>query len=504
MELKGKLAKNSYVYDRNNETHLLVELKAPKVNWKEERAPICVVPVLDVSGSMGGQKIDYVRKACRKLMDHLAPGDFAGLVAFETYVHPIAEPREITQEQKEILKKKIGNLNVGSTTNMSGGLFQALEWINNLDISEKFVLRVILFTDGHANRGITGRNLLEAAIKQKGKASISTFGFGTDCDQELLADIANKCGGNYAFIDSPDQAMSAFARELGGLMSTYGQNINVRIEPDKNNKVLEVLNDEDVEDDGNITTIKLQDILGEESKYIVAKVRLNEVDKPLPRKVNAFKVSVSYTDKEGSKKDLKDMPIKVKFCKPGDEPAEEDAEVVKHRDRLMAAQAQDQAEAFARLGDYEAARGVMIQCCSNISDSGIKKIAEDMSSNYTDAGTYSSSAGTTKAVRQSLKRGRVMSYSLKDADCIESLSLNNAAMDDMVNSFTSEGSTTNNDGTYSGAVVDGNTTGNINSSDIEWNDVVDQPAETSKKKVKVEPKRVDKKGKNKKRSNRDW
>jgi hypothetical protein len=140
----------------------------------------------------------------------------------------------------------------------------------------------------------------------------------------------------------------------------------------------------------------------------------------------------------------------------------------------------------------------------NISDSGIKKIAEDMSSNYTDAGTYSSSAGTTKAVRQSLKRGRVMSYSQKDADCIESLSLNNAAMDDMVNSFTSEDSTTNNDGTYSGAVVDGNTTGNINSSDIEWNDVVGQPAETSKKKVKVEPKRLDKKGKNKKRSNRDW
>lgn len=486
MELKGKLAKTQYAHDRNNETHLLVELTAPKVDWEGDRAPICVLPVLDVSGSMGGQKIDYVRKACRKLMDHLAPGDFAGLVAFDSSVYPIAEPREITQEQKEILKKKVAGLNAGSATNMSGGLFQALKWINNLDLPDNFILRVILFTDGLANVGIKGRNLLEAVAKQKDRASISAFGFGTDCDQELLADIANKCGGNYAFIDSPDIALTAFARELGGLMSTYGQNISVKITPDKNNKVLEILNDEDVEEDNSITTIRLQDILGEESKYVVAKVLLNEVDKPLPRKVNAFKVNVSFTNKDGDKEDLETLAVKVKFCKPGEEPTEEDADVVKHRDRLLAAHAQDQAEAFARVGNYESARGIMIQCCDSISDSNVKGLVNDMSLNYSSAGSYADSRGTTNAVRQSFKKGRVMSYSSKDADSVCNAGAQcNTAMDDMLNSFV-------NSSDDDGSLWFTSTSG------------TDDKPETSLS-IYVEEEKESKKGKrNKKRSKRDW
>lgn len=500
MELKGKLAKSQYAHDRNNETHLLVELKAPQVNWKKDRAPICVLPVLDVSGSMRGQKIDYVRKACRKLIDHLAPGDFAGIVGFDSLVHPIAEPREITQEQKEILKKKVGELHAGSATNMSGGLFQALDWINNLDLPEKFVLRIILFTDGHANQGITGRNLLEAADKQKGRTSISVFGFGTDADQELLADIANKCNGNYAFIDSPDVALQAFARELGGLMSTYAQNISIKIAPDKNNKVLEILNDEDVVEDKGVTTVKLQDILGEESKYIVAKVQLNEVEKPLPRKVNAFKVDVSYTDKEGDKKSLKTMAIKVKFCKADEEPTEEDAEVVKHRDRLLAGRAQDQAEIYARMGNYEGARGIMLQCSASLGDENVKGLVSDMSISYSNAQSYNGSRGTTNAMRQSFKKGRVMSYSAESKKMIDDAgTLCNSAMDDMVNNFTSE-DVADSDGADIGDNLDGVVSAGSPVDSIISSISVD--AKEEKKEEKKEKK--EEKGSSKKRSNNDW
>jgi len=495
MELKGKLAKDKYAHDRNNETHLLVELKAPKVDWEKDRAPICVLPVLDVSGSMSGQKIDYVRKACRKLMNHLAPGDFAGLVSFDSFVHPIAEPREITQEQKDNLKKMVDELHAGSCTNMSGGLFQALEWINKLDLPDKFILRVILFTDGHANVGITGRNLLEAAEKQKGRASISAFGFGNDCDQELLADIANKCGGNYAFIDSPDTAMAAFARELGGLMSTYAQNISVKISPDKNNKVLEILNDEDVVEDKGVTTVQLQDILGEESKYIVAKVQLNEVEKPLPRKVNAFKVDVSYTDKEGSKQDLKTMAVKVKFCKADEEPTEEDADVVKHRDRLLAGRAQDQAEIYARMGNYEGARGVMLDCFNSISDEGVKGLVNSVGVNYLSAESYNASHGTTKAVRQGLKKGRVMSYSSSDAAEVKtSGAISNTAMDDMVNSFTAGDG---DDWDVNGVSAYPN---DLNGSIM----VSSDPDPSVSIAVDKEEEKKEEKGSSKKRSNRDW
>lgn len=416
MEIRTKLSKEQYSFNKDSETHLLIELTAPKVKV-ENRPPICVVPVLDVSGSMAGPKIDYLRKACRKLIDHLAPGDFAGVVAFDSAIYEVAPVREITQEQKEIIKKKISDLNAGSATNLSGGLMKALEWVNSMDLPVETILRVIIFTDGQANVGLNGKDLLNMAIEKKQRVSVSTFGFGTDCCQDFLADMSTRCDGNYAFIDSADAALSAFGRELGGLMSTYAQDIKVSITPDKNNSIVEILNDEDVDEKDGAATIKLRDILGEEKKWLVLKVKLSEVDKPLPRKVNAFTVDVKFTDRNGAEKVLDSSPVKVKFCKSDEEPKEEDAEVVKHRDRLLAARAQDQADAYVKAGNYKAAYSVMNLCCDNLSDNSIKGAMESLVSNYVDARTYNSTSGINSTAKKAFM-GRRVSYRSKDCESL--------------------------------------------------------------------------------------
>jgi len=407
MKLSAKLAKKKYDHNKDSETHLLVELEAPKVEWDKDRAPICIVPVLDVSGSMRGQKLDYLRKACRKLVDHLSPGDLIGMVAYDTEVYEVASIKEITQEHKNHLKKEILKLSAGSCTNMSGGMARALQWINEANLSKEVILRVVVFTDGMANVGVTSRALLDFTKELKGKATVSAFGFGNDCDQELLADIANIGDGNYAFIDSPDAAMTAFARELGGLMSTYGQELKVTIKPDKNNEVLEILNDEDVTEDEGVTCVHIRDILGEEKKWVVAKVKLNEVEKPLPRNVSAFKIGLSFRNKDGEIQTLDDTAVKVQFCKPGEEPENEDKDVEYQRDCLLAAHAQDQAEMYARKGNFAQARLTLENCSANLSNSGIKSLVNDMSWNYADSGTYGSTRGVTNAVRHSLKKKRL-------------------------------------------------------------------------------------------------
>lgn len=416
MEIRTKLSKEQYSFSKDSETHLLVELTAPQVKI-ENRPPICVVPVLDVSGSMNGSKIDYLRKACRKLIDHLAPEDYAGVVAFDSEVYEVSPICKTTQEQKEIIKKKISELKAGSATNLFGGLVKALEWINVMDLPIETVLRVIVFTDGQANVGLTGKNLLSAAIEKKQRVSVSTFGFGMDCHQDFLAEVSSRCEGNYAFIDSADAAMSAFGRELGGLMSTYAQDIKVSITPDKNNSIVEILNDEDVEEKDGIATIKFRDILGEEKKWLVAKVKLSEVDKPLPRKVNAFTVGIKFTDRNGVDKILDSFPVKVRFCKSDEEPKEEDAEVVKHRDRLLAAKAQDRADEYVKAGNYQMAYSVMNLCSESLEDDDIRGAFDGLISNYADARSYSSTSGINSMAKQSL-RGRRVSYISKDCETI--------------------------------------------------------------------------------------
>jgi len=439
MKVTAKLSKNKYDFSKDHETHLLVELEAPKVEWDKDRSPICIIPVLDVSGSMGGEKIEYLKKACRKLFTHLSPGDFSGIVAYDSSVYEVAPIREITQYQKDDLKEKVSKLNAGSCTNLSGGLTKAFEWINGLALPSNVILRVLVFTDGLANVGITGRALIDLVKENKNRATVSAFGFGFDCQQELLADIATAGGGNYAFIDSPEAALTAFARELGGLMSTYGQDIKVSIVPDKNNGIVEILNDEDVlEDEGNVI-VSLRDILGEEKKWVVAKVKLNKVEKPLPRKVVAFRASVSYNDKNGQLQKLKEIPLKIKFCKPEEESKEEDVLVVQQRDRLLAAKAQEKAEAYVRLGDYTSAFGVLNLCMNDISDGGTKEVLKGVSVSYSSPQSYSLCSDTNNSVRNVLRGGRISHTSERAKSIVRTAGGQGlSAMEDMENLFAKD------------------------------------------------------------------
>jgi hypothetical protein len=275
-------------------------------------------------------------------------------------------------------------------------------------------------------------------------------------------------------------------------MSTYGQDLSVKITPDKNNEVLEVLNDEDVTEDKGIIIVQIRDILGEEKKWIVAKVKLNEVEKAFPRKVNAFRINVSYKDKEGEIQELDKLAVKVKFCKPGDEPKEEDKEVIQHRDNLLAARAQDEAEAHARAGNWTMAKMAIDNCCFNLSDQGTKDVLQEISVNYSCAGNYGASRGVTNSVRSAFKKKR-MSYVSEDAEvlCSTAGAQSFTAMDEMADSFTADDQT-----------VDDQSSGNVtvNSADAQPNVDVSQ--------VYVDPttdnKEEEKKSKVKKRSGRDW
>jgi Ca-activated chloride channel family protein len=446
MKVSAKLAKERYIHSDPTETYLMVELEALKVEWVKNRAPICLVLVLDISSSMNGDKIDYLQKACRKLVDHLSPGDFAGIVAYNSSVHEIASIREITQSQKDTLKKNITDLSTGGCTNISGGLARALKWINDADLKDDVIQRVVLFTDGLANVDVRGRELLDFTKSLCGKASVSAFGFGNDCDQELLADIANKCGGNFAFIDSPDAALTAFARELGGLMSMYAQDVKVKIRPDKNNEVMEILNDEDVSDKDGVATIGIRDILSEEKKWIVARVKLNKVDNPFPREVNAFEVSVNYKDNKSYDQSISDIIVKTRFCKPGEESKEEDSMVAEQRDRLLAARAQDVAEGFARVGDFYNASNTIKKCANSIDTVAISNTLGNIQSTYESRSSYKAGLGDTNSLRSHFKGKRVLSSSVKACSLIgDTGGQHYAAMDELEKSFCSEDKSTKND-----------------------------------------------------------
>lgn len=424
-------------HDKENELHLVVSLKAPKKDWEKERPPICVIPVVDVSGSMSGQKLDYAKKSGLKLAEHLQTQDYAGLGSFGDEAHVDYEVQPMNKSNKDQLNSKIGDLHMRGCTNFSGGMLMGLEQLNKADIPKNTLKRVIMLTDGMANRGITRRaDLMKMLEKNLGDATFSCFGYGRDADQELLADMAKLGKGNYAFIQNPDDALSAFAKELGGLLSTYAQNIKIEVVSKGGHEVIEVISDIDADGDEKKVTASFPEILSEEDRHIVVKVKLAKQSKALPREMCCFDVNVSYDviKEDGSVvRETEIVTARINFVKPGKEQDKPNKEL----DAIVAiaemVKGQTKAEEMAKGGDYRGAQDLlegMTGAFSFRGHDGQAAMLQKLGSKMSDSRSYSANleyfSGTKSRMRRSFGTAKCSDEVMADTRSYISEGTNNA------------------------------------------------------------------------------
>lgn len=427
MKTEAKFTFEKVRHDQENELHLVVSMKAPKTDWEKDRAPICVVPVIDVSGSMGGAPLDYAKKSAIKLVEHLSDKDFAGVVVFASDVELISAPVQMTQQNKDMLRQRIGDLCTRGCTNFSGGMLMGLDEVKKADIPAGTIKRIIMLTDGHANQGVaTDYNGLSTLLKkERGDVTVSCFGYGEGADQELLASLAKDGKGNYAFIQNPDDALSAFAKELGGLLSTYAQNIEMVIEANNGHEIQEVLSDVDADGDDKKVTVKLPEILSDETINVVAKVKLSKQSKALPRAMTAFNVNVSYDllDKDGGRETKKEkLTAKIKFVKDGKEDTKPNADLDKIVANAEIVRAQNESERLAKIGDYHGAQIHLQSLSGDLQARGLENYAmytNSLGDKVGSAAAFAASASYRTSGKMAMTRSKgtssVNAEVLKDA-----------------------------------------------------------------------------------------
>jgi len=93
--------------------HALVVVKASGQQLGR-RAPINVCLVIDRSGSMEGEPMEYVKRACEYVVDMLEPNDILSIVTFEEQVDVLMPARRVVN--KALVKEHIRRLDVGNTT----------------------------------------------------------------------------------------------------------------------------------------------------------------------------------------------------------------------------------------------------------------------------------------------------------------------------------------------------------------------------------------------------
>lgn len=378
--LTARLEREKVEAGKKHEMHLLVNLEGAKLP-NQVRQSLDLGAVIDVSGSMAGQKIDYAKRTLAKLIDQMTERDTLGIAAFATEVFEVTKPEKMTPEAKERARTAVSQLRSLGSTNLSGALLKAYELTKGA--GAEGIVRSLLFTDGQPTEGEQRHNvLIKMAEDHKPKnGGLSTFGFG-DYDAELLDQMARKGGGNCHHIDSPEAIGPAFGKELGGLLTCVAQNVKITVTGKPGVRLIEVLNDLDVDaaTDQSHATIQMDDVYSEEVRRLVLKIEVPAVEKG-ERPFKLGDIKVEYVDLVSKEQRDVEIPFKVQYVEKDLVQKDPDKEVLDHVACQEARKAQEEAMALASAGNYSGAQArvqVAMVMCSQLGTSLGHKMASDL------------------------------------------------------------------------------------------------------------------------------
>ncbi|KAG2543591.1 hypothetical protein PVAP13_9NG761000 [Panicum virgatum] len=226
---------------------VLVHVKAPGIVDAEAaasdaapRAPLDLVTVLDVSGSMRRDKLALVKQAMGFVIDNLGPDDRLSVVSFSSGAHRVTRLLRMSDIGKGVASEAVESLTAGGTTNIAEGLRTAAKVLGERRYRNA-VSSVILLSDGqdnHTVRRTRGRvpnyeALVPPSFVPAGtgdrSAPIHTFGFGHNHDAAAMHVIAEATGGTFSYIENEAAIQDAFAQCIGGLLTVVVQEARVAI-----------------------------------------------------------------------------------------------------------------------------------------------------------------------------------------------------------------------------------------------------------------------------------
>jgi len=154
--------------------------------------------VVDVSGSMSGQKMTQARTALRQALDGLRPTDRFRLIAFSSGIRQFTEGwSAVTPATRAEATRYIEALEANGGTNLAGAVTTALAAHTPADR----LSLVILLTDGLPSVGEQAPDKIAAsAAGQIGRRRIFTFGVGHDVNTYLLDRLAVEGRGSATYV----------------------------------------------------------------------------------------------------------------------------------------------------------------------------------------------------------------------------------------------------------------------------------------------------------------
>ena len=171
--------------------------------------------VVDVSGSMRGQKMEQARAAGRQMLASLGSQDRFRIIDFSTDVRTFGNGfTTATRRNIDEANRYLDDLRPEGSTNISGALEEALD----APTDEARMPIVFFVTDGEPTVGERNADRIAAlASRVRGRARVFTFGVGADVNAALVEQLAVDGRGTAQFVrpdESVERAVSLVATRI--------------------------------------------------------------------------------------------------------------------------------------------------------------------------------------------------------------------------------------------------------------------------------------------------
>lgn len=188
--------------------------------WQSARKDVNLVMLLDVSGSMSGDKIDNMRQAAIQFVEQMGDEDFITIIAFSHELPLIVDHQQVGQARDQIISA-ISRLDAQGDTALYDAVGSGALKIGETT-SPQATNALVVLTDGqdtYSYRYDFNQDLIDMAAGND--TTVFTIAYGDDADQDVLSSLAFGANGNFFLGDEAsiaaiyDEMSAAFGGSVG-------------------------------------------------------------------------------------------------------------------------------------------------------------------------------------------------------------------------------------------------------------------------------------------------
>lgn len=307
-------------------------------------------------------KLELVKEATIKAIELLDENDKVSIIAFGSSVSVLCKGELVKNREKLI--DYVRSISIEGMTSLFDGWWQAAHCVAE-NMEEGYLNRVVLLTDGQANIGKTDKEEIAVEIEKISNAGISTttFGVGSDYNEDLLQRIAEKGEGNYYYIKGNNDFSELFMEEFNDINNICAKKAKIKIITDID---YEILNNSEKDNKEYL----FNNIIYNKEKSVLIKIKLSD------RNDKIIKINFSY-EKDGIIHSIeRDIEIPVVSKKE----FYTTQEVVDQLALLKIANEKREAIKALDKGDINLARSMLLNATAGMSGVSEKLIAESHAS----------------------------------------------------------------------------------------------------------------------------